>query len=80
MGEDLSVTEIDGSLLSFLQERIDPDVFPTQVVMAVSYLDEDGTERWAALTAGGGRVPTAVGLIEFAKSWLIRSMYTQNEE
>lgn len=80
MGDDLSVTEIDGALLAFLQERLGVEVFPTQVVMVVSHLDPNGMERWSAVTAGGGPIPSAIGLLEYAKSWLVSSMYQQAEE
>lgn len=73
---------VDDRLTSFLMERSAEDdekiALYTQVVLVASYLDEDGEERWQAHTQGNGRTTNAVGLLEYAKQWLIQGMIDES--
>ncbi len=79
--DDLS---IDDRIVDFLTEKWDVDergpAMISQVVIAASYIDEDGDERWSSHTMGNGRTTNAVGLLEYAKRWLIDNMLYVNQD
>lgn len=72
--------DIDARIHDFLQEKWDElgNGMISQVIMVASYIDEDGDERWSAHTMGNGTISGSVGLLEYAKRWLIDSMLAQS--
>lgn len=82
MGEfhDRDDHDFDPRLAELITEKV-PGMFPTQAVLVVGYIDEDGDERWSSHTWGNGRTSGLIGLLEYAKRWLIDDMLSnQNQD
>lgn len=72
--------EIDPRLVELLAEK-QSGLFPTQVIVVAGYIDEDGGECWSSHTWGNGNTSGMIGLLEYAKRWLVDSMlHSQSED
>lgn len=70
--------EFDPRLAELIADKV-PGLFPTQAVLVVGYIDADGDEQWSSHTWGNGNTSGLVGLLEYAKRWLIDHMLATND-